>query len=131
MRAIDTNILVRLITADHPDQYRIALDTVSSDVLLPMTVLLETGWVLSTQYAMPRHAILSAFLGLLDFPTIHVIDESGLRWALARCGAGADLADMLHIVAAGEATAFLTFDRRIARAAGPTPPIPIETLNPR
>ena len=131
LRAVDTNILVRLIVIDNQEQYGIALDAISNNVIIPVTVLLETGWVLSSQYAMTRDAIMAALSALMDFPTIHVADEPGVRWALARYAAGADLADMLHLVAAGEATGFVTFDRKIAAAAGSDTPVSIETLKPR
>jgi hypothetical protein len=35
---------------------------------------------------------------------------------------------MLHVCAAAGADSFVTFDKNVARQAGPTPPLPIETV---
>jgi hypothetical protein len=72
--------------------------------------------------------VAKALLIVLDFPTIHVRQEDDVRWALDRYAHGADLADMLHIVAAGDVKAFRTFDRAIVGDAGRNAPIAIETL---
>lgn len=50
MRAIDTNILVRLVARDEPEQLRIAAEIVEAGgVLVLPTVLLETEWVLRSR----------------------------------------------------------------------------------
>jgi predicted nucleic-acid-binding protein len=131
VRAIDTNVLIRLILVDDPVQYRIATDVIATDVLVPFTVLLETGWVLSSRYGLSHDRIATTLTSLLEIPTIHMAQEPAVRWALARYKEGADFADMLHLIAAGDVTGFVTFDRRIGRAAGPDTPVPIETLPSR
>lgn len=128
MRAIDTNVVVRLILSDDATQTELALAAIAQDVFVPVTVLLETAWVLSSTYRLERSRLATALEAILDIATIHVTDEEAIRWALARYAAGADIADMLHIVAAGNATHFATFDRGIARHAGSDAPIAIETL---
>jgi len=51
VRAIDTNIVVRLLTADEPEQAAAAKRIIEhGDVFLGATVLLEAEWVLRAGY---------------------------------------------------------------------------------
>ena len=48
MVAVDTNIVVRLLTQDDELQYQKSLEIFQTqDVFIPDTVILETEWVLS------------------------------------------------------------------------------------
>jgi predicted nucleic acid-binding protein len=50
--AIDTNVIVRYLTADHPEQSRKAKALIDrQDVFVCTTVLLETEWVLRSAYS--------------------------------------------------------------------------------
>ncbi|QJU59395.1 type II toxin-antitoxin system VapC family toxin [Sphingomonas sp. AP4-R1] len=115
MKAIDTNILIRLIVDDDPDQSRCAEKIVSEGVFVPLTVLLETAWVLSSRYRMGRDPTAATLSRLLDVPGIIVTDEVGVRQAIALYRAGADIADVIHLVAARGSEAFVTFDRDLAK----------------
>ena len=59
---------------------------------------------------------------------MHIHEAALVTWSIERFVEGADIADMIHLVAACRTAGFYTFDRRVARAAGPDSPIPIETL---
>jgi predicted nucleic-acid-binding protein len=49
--AFDTNLLVRALVADHPEQVAVARQLIARDtVFLSRTVLLETEWVLRSRY---------------------------------------------------------------------------------
>lgn len=88
---------------------------------------MEATWVLQSSYGQPREAIAEALTTILDINTVHTPDDAGVRWAIDRYARyGADLADMLHLVASKESEVFLSFDRRLTRQAGPNSPIPIE-----
>jgi predicted nucleic acid-binding protein len=51
MLAIDTNLIVRYLTGDHPEQSPKARALIDSeDVFVCTTVLLETEWVLRSVY---------------------------------------------------------------------------------
>jgi predicted nucleic acid-binding protein len=67
MLAIDTNIVVRYLTADHPGQSPKAKALINSkDVFVCTTVLLETEWVLRSVYGFAPADIvkaLAAFAG--------------------------------------------------------------------
>jgi predicted nucleic-acid-binding protein len=128
VRAIDTNVVARLLTEDDPGQVAIAADIIAGGVFISDTVLLEVGWLLQSVYRQPREACAAALAGLLHTRSIVVEQPERLRWAVARYAAGADLADMIHLATLRGATSFATFDRAIARAAGPDAPLPVETL---
>jgi predicted nucleic-acid-binding protein len=113
VKAVDTNILVRIIAEDDSRQTRIARDIVETGVHVPLTVLLELGWTLGSRYGFGRAQLGAALSGLLDMESIHVDDEPAIRAALDLHARGADLADCLHLVAARGSAAFVTFDRRL------------------
>jgi predicted nucleic acid-binding protein len=50
VKAIDTNLLVRLVARDEPEQVREATAVLAAgDVLVLPTVILEAGWVLRSR----------------------------------------------------------------------------------
>jgi len=62
MIAVDTNLLVRLLTNDDPVEAKRALRVMESDdILIPKTVLLETEWVLRHGYVLAREIIAQSF----------------------------------------------------------------------
>lgn len=128
MRAIDTNVAARYLIQDDPDQAAIAADVIRAGVHVPLTVIMELGWLLTSRYRQARDAVAVTLTDFIDLPSVHIDNADAVRWALDRYFEGADLADMLHVVAAVPGTSFATFDRGIAAAAGTDTPVPIETL---
>lgn len=118
MPAVDTNVVVRYLTADDAAQARAARKLVDGgDVALSCTVLLETEWVLRSLYAYDReliHAALTAFAGLSH---VELDDPARAARALGWFAKGMDFADALHLAACGEGDIFATFDRKLATAA--------------
>ena len=72
MLAVDTNIVVRYLTADDPEQFAKARALIDGeDIFVCKTVLLETEWVLRRGYRFSRDRIiaaLTAFAGLPRYP---------------------------------------------------------------
>jgi predicted nucleic-acid-binding protein len=128
MRAIDTNVVIRLLVGDDRAQQETAQALVQSPVLVTVTVLIESAWVLRSRYGFARGAIVDLFEAFFDYPTLVVQSEAGVRWALSRYRMGGDIADLLHLAAAEPAATFATFDRGVATAAGADSPVAIETL---
>jgi predicted nucleic acid-binding protein len=129
MIAVDTNVVVRLIVADHEDQLEAVRRLMSrSELLVPLTVLLETAWVLRSRYGYDREALTDALDALARLDGIRFEEPTWVDWAIARHRSGGDIAGGLHLVAARRAAAFATFDRDLAARAGADPPLPIETL---
>ncbi len=118
MIALDTNVLVRVMTLDDPAQARQAADRMSDESLwLPKTVLLETAWVLRASYGFDRSQIGEALERLLGLPQLQVEDAEAVDTALEYYASGLDFADALHLASMRSATTLVTFDRRFARAA--------------
>ncbi|MHA6721994.1 type II toxin-antitoxin system VapC family toxin [Sphingomonas sp. RS2018] len=127
MKAVDTNILVRWITRDDPVQTPIADQVMAEAVYVSLGVLLELAWTLGGRpYRFDREAVVAALQLMLATRTVTVAQEDGVLWAIERFAAGADIADMLHIVAGRGSDAFVSFERRLAKLAGPDSPLTVE-----
>lgn len=125
--AIDTNVLVRFLTGDDLPQAAVAAERISLGFLLLPTVLVETEWVLRASYGWPRDRIGAAFWDVIDLPEAVGV-PGGMDWVLDRFANGADFADMMHLSMAAEADMFLTFDQRIEKVVGDSPPVAVITL---
>ena len=128
VRAIDTNIVVRLTAHDDPVQQAISEALIRQPFMILPTVLMEAVWVLQTSFKLPPLEIVRRLGLLLGNPNADCISGEAVNWALHCFAKGADFADALHLALASEAqaTALTTFDRGISQIS--TPPIPIETL---
>ncbi len=128
MIAADTNIVVRLLTGDDPEQAARARRLFETEtVFLPKTVMLETEWVLRRLYRKDAGAIIDALLGLASLPNTRCEDETAILQALAWNRQGLDFADALHLASSRIATGFTTFDRALiqrapSKAAAPCEP---------
>lgn len=126
MLAVDTNLVVRLLTNDDRDQARRAAAIfAANEVFVPKTVLLETEWVLRHAYGLERPAILRGLLGLLGMQRVVAEDSLNVAAALAWYERGLDFADALHLAASGQAQRFVTFDARFARRAKGVVPLEV------
>ncbi len=114
LKAVDTNILARFMLDDDPVQSPLARDVIESGVFVPLTVLLELGWLLQSRYGMERSHLAASLLRLFDVPGILLDDEAAVRSAVAAFAKGGDFADQVHLVAAKGVEAFMTFDRGVA-----------------
>jgi len=127
LRALDTNVIVRVLTRDDPAQAAIAADAMrEGPVFVPLTVMLETEWVLRYTYGFPRERIADALEHLLALDQATVERADVARQALEWHRQGLDLADALHLASSSDASEFVTFDRgfaREAKAAGCMPPV--------
>jgi predicted nucleic-acid-binding protein len=116
MNAIDTNVVIRVVTGDDPVQSEQARALLEREtVSVATTVLLESEWVLRSVYGLSKveaHAVLTAFAGL---PTVALKEPDRVHRALKWSADGMDLADALHLAAAVGMDGFKTFDRRLIR----------------
>ena len=118
MTAVDTNVVVRLLTADDPKQSAAAKTLFRQQpVWIAKTVLLETGSVLRGLYDYEESAIREAFIKLLGLKNVHVEDEPSVAAALALTAQGIDLADALHLTSRPAGAVFVSFDRSFVRRA--------------
>jgi len=117
---LDTNILVRHLTGDPPEQaaratrYLAAADA----LLLPDLIFAEVAYVLVSFYQAPRPQVATALRAILAFPAIEVLDRDLLlRTVEVYEVHRLDLANA-YLVASAERTgvgAVASFDRSIDR----------------
>lgn len=121
MLAIDTNLIVRYLTGDHPTQATAARALIDGEaVFVATTVLLETEWVLRSVYGFSGAACAAALSRFAGLPTVTLEDPMRTATALAGVLEGLDFADALHLSAAEGCEAFVTFDQRLIKAASHT-----------
>lgn len=121
MIAIDTNVLVRFIVADHPEQFERAVALIrDNEIFVGLSVFLESEWVLRSAYGATRQQIVSTFLGIAGLPNVSVEAPGVLMEVLAAYRNGMDFADALHVIGASEAkiAVFATFDQELRKRAG-------------
>ena len=125
---IDTNILIRSVVLDIPDQAdqvkvllgRIAADEVTGTVL--PTVFLEVVFTLERQYGFPRAQVAKALLAVLEMVGLRVVDRAQLLDAteIYRTRRGVSFADAYHCAMAREFHdgSLVSFDRKLDGIAG-------------
>ena len=126
MIGLDTNVLVRFLVQDDPQQGALAtrlMDELTAQMpgFVGREVLVELVWVLERAYGYGRAEVASALEGLLVAPEIRLEEHDDVGAALHRYRAGgAGFADLLIAAAARRAGAsrVVTFDRRAARIEG-------------
>ncbi|MGO9008614.1 MAG: type II toxin-antitoxin system VapC family toxin [Bryobacteraceae bacterium] len=118
MIAVDTNVLVRLLTGDEPKQAAAARRLFASQpIWIAKTVLLETGWVLRSLYGFEQSAIVEAFTKLLGLKNVKAEDESSVAAALALVAHGVEFADAMHLGSRPPGAQFVSFDKSFVQRA--------------
>jgi predicted nucleic-acid-binding protein len=123
MAAIDTNVLVRLVTKDDPAQYQKAQTFVEKHrpVLVTQLSLLELVWVLMSRYRLGKERTCQVVQALLETAELNIqaptIVEAALKtWKKSR----ADFADcfILETVKAAAESPLATFDTTLGKLEG-------------
>lgn len=118
MLAVDTNIVVRLLVADHAAQTaRAAALFRSGRVFIAKSVLLETEWVLRYSYKLGAAAILRTLRSVIGLESVTVEDPTTIADALGMLEKGLDFADALHLASSAQAERFATFDSKLMARA--------------
>lgn len=118
MLAVDTNIVVRLLTNDDATQTRRAAALFAGEQLyLSKTVLLESEWVLHFSYELPPNIILQALRKLVGLPNVVLEQQREIAEALDGFEQGLDFAEALHLAASRRAGRFASFDRKLIKRA--------------
>jgi predicted nucleic-acid-binding protein len=121
--AIDTSILVRLVTRDDDAQAKRAAALFEREqIYVGKTVLLETEWVLRFSYELSRPVILNVLRNSVGLPQVTVEDSPAVAEALDLFETGMDFADALHLASSREAAHFATFDERLKKRADAASP---------
>ena len=82
MRAVDTNVLVRLITRDDPKQVESAQAFISKGVWVSHVVLAETSWVLQSVFKFSSENVAFAIEMLLNHAQVTIQDTDVVGAAL-------------------------------------------------
>jgi predicted nucleic-acid-binding protein len=118
VRAIDTNVIVRFLTDDEPQQAARARELVADgDIFVATSVLLETEWVLRSAYGFAGDRLVGALRGFAGLHGVTFEDPQLAARALDWAEQGLDFADALHLGRASGCSAFMSFDRKLAKAA--------------
>jgi predicted nucleic-acid-binding protein len=125
---LDTNVLVRYIMQDDIQQSPLATRVVESLTpespgFVPLVVVVELAWVLSSAYELSRGQLIEAFEALLRTKEL-IIERGEIVWKglrLLQRGSG-DFADYLIACSAEAAgcTRTMTFDRGAVKSGAMT-----------
>lgn len=122
MRAVDTNILVRLVTRDDPKQVEAAEQFVASGAWVSHVVLVEVVWVLESVYELDHAQLATAIEMLLGHRDLTLQDGDVVEAALGhyRRKPSLGFSDCLVLEIARKAghLPLGTFDRGLGKLAG-------------
>jgi predicted nucleic-acid-binding protein len=122
MRAVDTNVLVRLLARDDAKQLAAAEAFVARGAWVPQLAVAEAAWVLTSVYDRPPEAVATAVEMLLNHEHLTVQDADIVAAAVeqVRRHPSAGFSDCLMIEVARKAghTPLGTFDRDLGRIDG-------------
>ncbi len=118
MIAVDTNILVRVLTNDDPVQAERAAKIIrENDIYISKSVILETEWVLRYTYKIEKKIIIAAFEKVFGLPNVQIEDFKTVQQAILWHEYGLDFADALHLASSRTVGKFATFDIKFANKA--------------
>lgn len=124
MRAVDTNVLVRLLVRDDADQVAAAEAFVSRGAWVSHVVLVETLWVLDAVHGVSPSGQATVISMLLEHERLFLQEPDVVRAALIRFQGRPALgfSDCLVLETSRKAGQLPlgTFDRKLARAEGAT-----------
>lgn len=122
MRAVDTNVLVRLVTRDDPKQVAAAESFVHRGAWVSTLVLMEATWVLTAVYDLTHEQIGTAIDMLLRHRNFTLQDSDTVAAALEqyRNRPALGFSDCLILETARKAghLPWGTFDRNLAKLDG-------------
>ncbi len=122
MRAVDTNVLLRLIVRDDVDRVARAEAFLAQGAWVSLPVLVEAVWVLKSVYGLGRQRIGIVLDMLVEHDRLTLQDEDVVRRACALFARerSAGFSDCLVVEVARKAghVPVGTFDKRMARLDG-------------
>lgn len=122
MRAVDTNVLVRLLALDDPKQAQVAAAFVAGGAWVSHLVLAEATWVLSAVFARTPRQIAEALSQIVEHESLVVQEADVVSQALAHYRSKPTLgfSDCLILEIARKAghVPLGTFDRDLSRLDG-------------
>lgn len=122
MRAVDTNVLVRLIVRDDPKQVAVAEAFIANGAWVSHLAVAEATWVLTSVYGLNREALATAVDMLVNHQHLTLQDEETVTAAIRqfRRRPAIGFSDCLMVEVARKAGhgPLATFDRNLGRIEG-------------
>jgi predicted nucleic-acid-binding protein len=122
MRAVDANVLVRLIARDDFRQVSSAESFIEKGAWVPVLALAEAAWVLATVYELSSEDLIRAIEMLLDHRDLVLQDAETVAGALElfRARPALGFSDCLMVESARKAghLPLGTFDRKLGKVEG-------------
>lgn len=125
MIALDTNVIVRYLVQDDPDQSSRATSVIdnlsdSAPGLVTTVVWAEVYWVLTRAYGFGRPDVVEQLAALCTADEIRTENSAAVGSAILQAQRGADFADaLIGATATGAGCAeVVTFDKRAAAKLG-------------
>lgn len=122
MRAVDTNVLVRILARDDPKQVRVADEFVAAGAWVSLLALAETMWVLTAVYEREAAEIGASVEQLLNHKDLILQDSEVVAAALEtfRSRPAVGFTDCLLLEVARKAghLPLGTFDRNLSKIDG-------------
>ncbi len=122
MRAVDTNVIVRIVVRDDPEQVRAAERFAAGGGWVSHVVLAEATWVLDAVYQRTAQQVAAAIDMLLNHKDFTLQDSDVVAAALEefkkRPALGFSDCFVLEIARKAGHLPLATFDRNLAKLAG-------------
>jgi predicted nucleic-acid-binding protein len=122
MRAVDTNVLVRILARDHPKQVRVADDFVAAGAWVSLLALAETIWVLTAVYERDATEIGASVEQLLNHKDLILQDREVVAASLeifrSRPALGFTDCVLLEVARKAGHLPLGTFDRNLSKIDG-------------
>ena len=119
MRAVDTNVLVRILARDDPKQVRVADDFVAAGAWVSLLALAETIWVLTAVYERDTAEVGASVEQLLNHKDLIIQDRDVVAAALeifrARRAIGFTDCLLLQVARKAGHLPLGTFDRNLSK----------------
>ena len=118
MIAVDTNIVVRLLTRDNEEQYMASHRLFAREsIFVADSVVLECEWVLRHAYDFAPADIADAFRNLFGLPNVTLANAHRMARVLEWHATGLDFADAMHLALSEHSDELRTFDKSFAKRA--------------
>jgi len=129
---VATDIIVRYLTGDDPEQFAKARALIDSeDIFVCTTVSLDTEWVLRGAYRFDRVQVIAALTAFAGLPHVTLEDPGLAAKALDWLARGMDFADALHLGKANCCEQFVSFDQQFAQVANPISKVKVHARHSR
>ena len=127
MTAVDTNVVVRFLVADHRNQAKLARRLFTNEqVYISRSVLLEVAWVLRSTYLASPDRVVETLSKLAGLDNVVLEERERVLDALDLAAEGMDVADALHVTASPDMSDFVTFDKALVRSAKRAKSVPVK-----